>query len=270
MNDEKAFELQLEGAAKQNNPVVKTNQANEEMELNIDKKPPAARSSKGLEIGSSKKIFCANSAGEANAMNAWRTKGKQGRGGRGFQRSLLQGPKKKIKEIAEGMNSDIEIPLSGQSNSTNVTSANPVVSNLVTGDGSKSDPKFVTECSMVWSLVCFMLTSCYTAIAIATLTRDRNETERNQNKLDSKLRYFYAWICLPISGTAMVISFLLKPRRNDFTYKFFLYSQFAIFTLVSEVRYSCRFLCVHSNLTILCVTARRLSSWYRPNCSKQT
>ena len=137
---------------------------------------------------------------------------------------LWQGPKKNSKATAEGINSDVDAPISGQSNLMKFTSANPVVSNLVTGGGSKSDPKLVTECSTVWSLVCFMLTSCYNAIAIATLTRDRIETEWDQNKRDFKLRYFYAWICLPINSTVMVISFQLNPRRNDFTYKIFLCS----------------------------------------------
>ncbi|GMH75197.1 hypothetical protein TrLO_g13284 [Triparma laevis f. longispina] len=40
-----------------------------------------------------------------------------------------------------------------------------------------------------------------------------------------KINKFWGWIMLPISMTAMGISFALKPRREDRPYTIFLYAQ---------------------------------------------
>ena len=52
---------------------------------------------------------------------------------------------------------------------------------------------------------------------------------------DETLTEFYGWILLPICVTAMTISFGLKPCRTDFAYKVFLYSQYFLFSFVSEI-----------------------------------
>ncbi|GMH71858.1 hypothetical protein TrST_g1472 [Triparma strigata] len=51
---------------------------------------------------------------------------------------------------------------------------------------------------------------------------------------DEKVPKFWAWIILPISATAMAVSFALKPRREDWAYKAFLVLQYVLFTFVSE------------------------------------
>ena len=52
---------------------------------------------------------------------------------------------------------------------------------------------------------------------------------------DDTFTSFYAWIFLPVCVTAMVISFLLKQSRTDLAYKIFLYSQYFLFSIVSEI-----------------------------------
>ncbi|GMH80284.1 hypothetical protein TL16_g08484 [Triparma laevis f. inornata] len=52
---------------------------------------------------------------------------------------------------------------------------------------------------------------------------------------DEKVYKFWAWIILPSSVTAMAISFVLKPRRQDQAYKVFLVLQYVLFTLVTEI-----------------------------------
>ncbi|GMH95309.1 hypothetical protein TL16_g13124 [Triparma laevis f. inornata] len=48
-----------------------------------------------------------------------------------------------------------------------------------------------------------------------------------------KIRKFCVWIEVPITVTAMSISFTLKPRREDRLYKIFLYVQYFAYTFVS-------------------------------------
>ncbi|GMI17772.1 hypothetical protein TrLO_g3271 [Triparma laevis f. longispina] len=50
---------------------------------------------------------------------------------------------------------------------------------------------------------------------------------------DIAIHKFWLWIIIPISVTAMSISFVLKPRRNDGRYNFFLYFQYFIFAYIS-------------------------------------
>ena len=77
---------------------------------------------------------------------------------------------------------------------------------------------------MVWSFVGFALTTANTGIYAAfALTKDDVYPD------------FYAWVMKPICLTAMAVSFMLKPRRRDSKYMSFLYAQYAILTLVSEV-----------------------------------
>ena len=49
-----------------------------------------------------------------------------------------------------------------------------------------------------------------------------------------KILKFWTWIIYPMSVAAMVISFGLKPRRDDLPYKIFLFLQYFIFTYVSQ------------------------------------
>ena len=55
---------------------------------------------------------------------------------------------------------------------------------------------YITECSWVWSVLCFTITSSHTGIMFAfALTRDQI------------YNYFYSWSLLPFCTTAMGISF---------------------------------------------------------------
>ncbi|GMH98487.1 hypothetical protein TrVE_jg9990 [Triparma verrucosa] len=51
---------------------------------------------------------------------------------------------------------------------------------------------------------------------------------------DEKVMEFWGWIIIPISITAMGISFFLKPRREDRAYKVALIFQYVLFAFVSE------------------------------------
>ncbi|GMI46432.1 hypothetical protein TrCOL_g1227 [Triparma columacea] len=46
---------------------------------------------------------------------------------------------------------------------------------------------------------------------------------------------FWMWITIPISVTAMGISFCLKPRREDLPYKVFIYIQFIVYAVMSQL-----------------------------------
>ncbi|GMH62352.1 hypothetical protein TrST_g13759 [Triparma strigata] len=54
---------------------------------------------------------------------------------------------------------------------------------------------------------------------------------------DVKALRFWMWIILPLSTTAMAISFVLKPRRKDWAYKVSLVLQYVMFAFVSEYFY---------------------------------
>ena len=93
----------------------------------------------------------------------------------------------------------------------------------------------VTECADTWSILGFLLTSSYFAIYLAfALSKDSIWTQ------------FYGWIGLPVSITAMCLSFALKPRRTDSKYKAFLYFQYALLTVGVEVNVKRRGMCVRA------------------------
>ena len=82
----------------------------------------------------------------------------------------------------------------------------------------------ITECATTWSIIGFIITSVYTGIH-GIFAKDGDET----------ITKFYAWVIKPFCYTTMAISLLLKPRRNNFAYKAFLYSQYVLFTIGSEL-----------------------------------
>ena len=99
-----------------------------------------------------------------------------------------------------------------------------VVESSTTGAPRVSSVDHVNECASTWSVVGFVLTSSHTAIGVVFAL--------NKGDVYSE---FYIWVMKPICVTAMVISFAVKPRRTDFAYMTFLYFQYAVLTLGSEV-----------------------------------
>ena len=98
----------------------------------------------------------------------------------------------------------------------------PADGNVKAGDDS-GDDDHVIECATTWSILAFAISTCYTCVEAAfAFTGDDTYTK------------FYAPVLLPTCSTAMCISFVLKPRRNDFRYTAFLYTQYLLFTLCSE------------------------------------
>ncbi|GMI02040.1 hypothetical protein TrVE_jg672 [Triparma verrucosa] len=84
-------------------------------------------------------------------------------------------------------------------------------------------PTHVTECATLHSVLMACITSGFTAL-YAYFARTGDE----------KVNKFWTTIILPISATAMAISFALKPRREDRAYQLFLVLQYVLFTFVSE------------------------------------
>ena len=84
--------------------------------------------------------------------------------------------------------------------------------------------EYVTECSALWCIVGFVLTTCHTGIYAAFAL--------SGNPIYHK---FYAWVSKPTCVTAMAISFLLKPRRTDLKYQVFLLFQYCLLTFGSEL-----------------------------------
>ena len=233
MNGGKVSEVQVKGANKQVNPVVKTDRANEEIELGKDKKPPAARSSRGLRPGSSKRCSRAKSVGGVTAMNALRTKEKQRDGDR-FRRSLLsRGFKKNSKEPVEKELSETDVSQNGGNILGNLadlpdTDHIVVLTNMseavAPSISSDMNHHYITECANTWAAIGFVLTTSHAGIYAAFAVSG-----------DLIYRDFYAWVTKPVSLTALFISFSLKPRREDFFYKFVLYFQWSIFCICTEV-----------------------------------
>ena len=93
-----------------------------------------------------------------------------------------------------------------------------------TTEPASNSGKLITECATTWSIFGFGITSIYTGNQILYAKTG-----------DDTFPKFYAWILLPVCVTAQVISFLLKPRREDSFYKAFLYTQYFLFTVVSEI-----------------------------------
>ena len=87
-----------------------------------------------------------------------------------------------------------------------------------------SNVEQITECATAWSVITFAITSLYTGVHVAFAMSK-----------DSTLENFTVWFLTPSCLTAQTISFVLKPRREDFAYKAFLYSQYFFFTIGSEV-----------------------------------
>ncbi|GMH79050.1 hypothetical protein TrLO_g7737 [Triparma laevis f. longispina] len=85
----------------------------------------------------------------------------------------------------------------------------------------------VTECATTYSVLMACITTGYAAIYAYFASSS------NSHGLE-KLHDFWIWIMLPISVSAMGISFALKPRREDRPYKVFLYAQYFILTYFAE------------------------------------
>ncbi|GMH86571.1 hypothetical protein TL16_g10591 [Triparma laevis f. inornata] len=87
-----------------------------------------------------------------------------------------------------------------------------------------SAPGHVTECATIYSFLMECITTGFPALyAYYAYTGDE------------KVWKFWTKIILPMSATAMAISFALKPRREDRAYKVFLVLQYVLLTLVAEI-----------------------------------
>ena len=89
---------------------------------------------------------------------------------------------------------------------------------------TNSNVKLITECATTWSIVGFLLSSMVTVYEVSFILTG-----------DKKNKDFYGWIVMPISTSAMAVSFVLKPRKNDLPYKVFLHFQYFFFTFGSLV-----------------------------------
>ncbi|GMH47155.1 hypothetical protein TrVE_jg3053 [Triparma verrucosa] len=101
--------------------------------------------------------------------------------------------------------------------------------NHVTEEASERPPSLrpatshVTECATVYSVLMACITTGFTALyAYFAQTSDE------------KVSVFWIWITLPIAISAMSISFVLKPKREDRAYKVALLFQYVLFSFVSE------------------------------------
>ena len=195
--------VQLEVAAMHENSHVITDLPPvEDVELDNDTKPPAYRSSKELRTGMTKPCVT-HAVGEANATNAFRNKEKQQGGSRGM--SSAGSSRKDRNELVEKKDTN---------------TAKDILNTIAPHLSSE----FITECATTWSVVGFGITSLYTGIHIPFALNG-----------DETIAEFYAYVLIPICTTVQIISFLLKPRREDFAYKAFLYLQYVLFTVVSEI-----------------------------------
>ncbi|GMI09881.1 hypothetical protein TrVE_jg13446 [Triparma verrucosa] len=85
-------------------------------------------------------------------------------------------------------------------------------------------PGHVTECATIYSVLMACITTSYTAMYTFYARTG-----------DEKVYKFWTATILPMSASAMAISFALKPRREDRAYKAFLVIQYVLFTFVSEI-----------------------------------
>ncbi|GMI01543.1 hypothetical protein TrLO_g10204 [Triparma laevis f. longispina] len=85
-------------------------------------------------------------------------------------------------------------------------------------------PAYVTECATLYSILMACISNGNTALH-AYYARTGEE----------KALRFWMWIILPISTTAMALSFVLKPRRKVRAYKVFLILQYVLYSFVSEI-----------------------------------
>ena len=186
-----------------------------------DKRNTRARSSRELKTGSSKKLFRAKSVGQAVVVNALRAKRKQGRAGlRAPRSSSLRGPKKDSKEPAEKQHGNARAFLSGEEvvgDLVDIPTENHVIL-------ANPDTNHITECANMWAIIGFVVTTTHAGIYLAFAASG-----------DLIYQDFYAWVTKPVSLTVLFISFSLKPRREDFLYKFMLYLQWSIFCIFTEV-----------------------------------
>ena len=95
---------------------------------------------------------------------------------------------------------------------------NNLINQLEVAPTGAGDTEHITECATIWSVLCFVATSSYTAMEMAHALSG-----------DEKFTKFYKYVA------AMAISFGLKPRRSTSPYKALLYTQYAIFAFGAEV-----------------------------------
>ena len=162
---------------------------------------------------SKKSLLRADSAGLANTINFCRPKPKS----KGCSGSFTLAFERDSRESIEKQSGCDDIVPSSQGAQAD-TLTTPICSSV----------GHVTECATTWSIVGFVLSSVYPACEAVFASIG-----------DVQVTAFYGWILLPISTTAMAISFVMKPRMNSLPYMFFLHFQYLIFSFGSRVSDTC-------------------------------
>ena len=82
----------------------------------------------------------------------------------------------------------------------------------------------VTECATAWSVVGFVISTSYAVVHVPFALTAKSVYAK-----------FYAWILIPISVTAMVLSSFLKPKRTDRGYTTVLNVQYYLLCVAPEL-----------------------------------
>ena len=135
-------------------------------------------------------------------------------------------PKSSSSSLQVDQDDTTTVPDSGREDGSNTSESNVQIGpdriSMLTDNSNGVE--LVTEAASTWSAVCFLVTSSFTGIHLAHAISG-----------DSVYTQYYAFMLLPMAGTALACSFALKPRRIDFAYKTFLYIQYGLSTVASEL-----------------------------------
>ena len=218
MSEGLASEFRLEAFTKCN-PVTWQNEGSGPGPSSI--KPLALPSTN--EVASEKFPRQVGSVGVANALKFHKSKSRKKRANRGSS-SWSRDSKESIgkRHSGEGNVPSLQVDQTSPKPARNTGEGDQVVETDSMAAPSTTEPasnsgKLITECATTWSIFGFGITSIYTGNQILYAKTG-----------DDTFPKFYAWILLPVCVTAQVISFLLKPRREDSFYKAFLYTQYSI------------------------------------------
>ena len=199
------------------------------------KLPPKTKPPKPSQTAPKKSRICVDSAGVANAMNFQKAKAGKKRTERDTYSSIASKQDGKVLSVVKRLSSKPKnvlslLPQSSPPTAPNTNKSGQVVKMNSTAYSSTTTPAqnvcLITECATTWSIIGFGITSLYTGTHFI-FARSGDKT----------FIRFYAWILLPICITAMVISFGLKPRRENLIYKTFIYAQYVLLAFVSEILY---------------------------------
>ena len=139
-----------------------------------------------------------------------------------------EGDERKPQSLASSfLPQTIKVDSNSRAESSASILSNQVTDVNIASSDDKASNSYITECANAWSTLGFILTTSYTALEAAYAFSG-----------EVKYSLFYAWVMVPIAVTGMALSFALKPRRNNFAYKAFLFAQYAIFAFGSRFFYA--------------------------------